>query len=898
MNEQVRSKVSARSVVVQKVMSLGVSAAVVFATTVSLAAPPEAALKKRGIEVKADGNQPEPTRKPSIAPAPDVKPMRPEDVKGPHPIIKADEEKHDFGPCWVGPPLKHAFKITNAGDAPLEITRVKPACGCTIAGDYPKTLAPGQTGEFPFSMASNKLRGHFEKAITISSNDPVNPELRLSLKGEMKRYVDVTPPSANFAKITGLEVQERVVNITNNTDNPLKLTLDQSMDGKFRAELVEKTPGKQFDLKITAVPPFEPGNLRANFNLKTNIPEQHEVSVEVTGMVPERLEIQPTVITLNAARPGSDDTTGISRVIRFTNFGKDPVKVLEATVDDPAVTVNVAERKAGENYTIQVQMPAGYSPPPGGRTITLKTDDKEKSIITVPIQGSAAPPKIAEAPAPKPEAPKAVAGNPAPAFSLTTLDGKSVDNASIKGSVAVLNFFAPNCGFCKKQIPRLETVRAEYSEKPVRFINVSQKMGAKEFTQDEVTNMMKELSWRGEIAINHTNDVGQKFQASGFPTMVILDKEGKVAVTNVGNIADLEERMKKQLTALIDGKPIPADAMPAAPADKPQQPAADALVGKPAPPMNLKTVEGKDLNNATFAQAPATVLDFFAVNCGFCIKQLPRLESVRAKYAEKGIRFVAVQETMRQEFSKEDAQKKLDEAGWKGEFAQDPGNAHGPAYGARGFPTMVIVNKAGNIEALNVGNIADLETKLAAQLDAILAGKPASSVAAAAPTPSTDEKPATPPKRPAELLVGTQAPAFALTTVDGKSISNADLGKNKAMVLNFVAPNCGFCKRQVPNVDKVRAEYESKGVVFLNVAEKMGQKEFTVEETVSIFKEAGSNLPIARDENNTVGGMFKAQSYPTMVVLGKSGKIEHVNIGAKPDLETILKGQLDALIKQ
>ncbi|MDO8632039.1 MAG: DUF1573 domain-containing protein, partial [Phycisphaerales bacterium] len=339
---------------------------------------------KEPIKVSKEGKLVDPPPGPAVMPPP---PMKPEDVKGPHPIAKPDEEAHDFGPTWVGPPLAHSFKITNGGDAPLEISRVKPSCGCTIAGNYPKTIAPGETGEFPFSLASNKLRGHFEKSITISSNDPVTPDLRLRLKGEVKRYVEVTPPSANFARITSQEPQERIVNLTNNTDNPLKLTLEQPADSKFKAELVEKTPGKQFDLRISAVPPFEPGNLRSTITLKTNIPEQNEVTVDVNGIVPARLEVQPSVVIVN--QPRGEDTTGVSRVVRFTNYGKNPVKVLEATVDDPAVTVNVSERKAGESYTVQVQMPAGYQPPATGKSITLKTDDTEQPIITVPIQGSA-----------------------------------------------------------------------------------------------------------------------------------------------------------------------------------------------------------------------------------------------------------------------------------------------------------------------------------------------------------------------------------------------------------------------------------------------------------------------------------------------------------------------------
>ena len=41
-------------------------------------------------------------------------------------------------------------------------------------------------------------------------------------------------------------------------------------------------------------------------------------------------------------------------------------------------------------------------------------------------------------------------------------------------------------------------------------------------------------------------------------------------------------------------------------------------------------------------------------------------------------------------------------------------------------------------------------------------------------------------------------------TLDGKTLSNADFKNHPATVLNFVAPNCGYCKRALPNVEKVR----------------------------------------------------------------------------------------------
>ena len=134
-----------------------------------------------------------------------------------------------------------------------------------------------------------------------------------------------------------------------------------------------------------------------------------------------------------------------------------------------------------------------------------------------------------------------------------------------------------------------------------------------------------------------------------------------------------------------------------------------------------------------------------------------------------------------------------------------------------------------------------------------------------------------------------------MKTLAGKEISNADFAKHPATVLNFVAPNCGYCKKALPNVEKVRKEYESKGVRFVNVAQTM-RKKYTTDEVVDVFKKTGSQLEIAHDAANAIGKKFKATTFPTMVVVDRTGKVEAVNIGAKKNLDTLLKGQLDKLL--
>ena len=79
---------------------------------------------------------------------------------------------------------------------------------------------------------------------------------------------------------------------------------------------------------------------------------------------------------------------------------------------------------------------------------------------------------------------------------------------------------------------------------------------------------------------------------------------------------------------------------------------------------------------------------------------------MRKKYESKGVRFVNMVQTMRKKYTEQDVVDKMKKFGSTMEVVHDVDNKVGPGYGARGFPTMVVVGKSGNVEAVNVGNIA------------------------------------------------------------------------------------------------------------------------------------------------------------------------------------------------
>lgn len=278
-------------------------------------------------------------------------------------------------------------------------------------------------------------------------------------------------------------------------------------------------------------------------------------------------------------------------------------------------------------------------------------------------------------------------------------------------------------------MPVVEAVRKEYEAKGVRFVYVAQKMGTAP-TVSDCTQMMEQMNVSGELAMDAENKIGgQLFHVTGYPTMVILDKQGKVAAVNVGAIPDLADRTKKQLDALLEGKPIPENLLPRkdaapAPSQAQQMRPAETLVGKDIPEFKLETESGKPISHDNLGAAVA-VLDFFAPKCGFCRRQMPVVDKIRKDYEAKGVRFLYVGQAMGAEPTKQDCTQMMEQIGVTGDLAMDAQNKVGSqVFKTTGYPTMVILDKGGKVAAVNVGARPDLAERVPKQLDALLAGKP------------------------------------------------------------------------------------------------------------------------------------------------------------------------------
>lgn len=111
-------------------------------------------------------------------------------------------------------------------------------------------------------------------------------------------------------------------------------------------------------------------------------------------------------------------------------------------------------------------------------------------------------------------------------------------------------------------------------------------------------------------------------------------------------------------------------------------------------------------------------------------------------------------------------------------------------------------------------------------------------------------------------------------TLTGETFTNETL-KGKAVLIQFWATWCGFCRRDQPHVDAVTREYASKGLVVLavDVAEPRAK--------VEAYLKTSPRAPkiVLSSETNLVE-LFGARAFPTYVILNQEGKAVGAQEGA------------------
>jgi hypothetical protein len=139
------------------------------------------------------------------------------------PKLQFGETVYDFGKVSQVTTVSGVFKFKNTGDAILKLEAPKPSCGCTVAELSSNTLAPGASGELPFTLNLGFARATMEKHISVKSNDPVAPDVSLTIKADYTPLYELNPMTLSPSVAFGSNEVIQFTTLTRTDGKPLGL---------------------------------------------------------------------------------------------------------------------------------------------------------------------------------------------------------------------------------------------------------------------------------------------------------------------------------------------------------------------------------------------------------------------------------------------------------------------------------------------------------------------------------------------------------------------------------------------------------------------------------------------------------------------------------------------------
>jgi len=138
---------------------------------------------------------------------------------------------------------------------------------------------------------------------------------------------------------------------------------------------------------------------------------------------------------------------------------------------------------------------------------------------------------------PEPVPPEKWLGKPAPEFRLTSSEGETVSPGSFRGKAVLIDVWSTSCAPCRAMIPDLKKLYEEVATKGLVFLTVDHNDDPKVATE---VLARERVSWAN---YHDPEDAVQRaFKSIGVPFQVLIDEDGKVRFSHVGeDMAKLRE---------------------------------------------------------------------------------------------------------------------------------------------------------------------------------------------------------------------------------------------------------------------------------------------------------------------------------------------------------------------
>lgn len=128
---------------------------------------------------------------------------------------------------------------------------------------------------------------------------------------------------------------------------------------------------------------------------------------------------------------------------------------------------------------------------------------------------------------------------------------------------------------------------------------------------------------------------------------------------------------------------------------------------------------------------------------------------------------------------------------------------------------------------------------------------------------------------------GERVPGFPLTTFDG-TMWYLEEFRDRPIVMNFWAAWCVFCRKEMPDLERIYQAYRDKGVIVLGIHRSETEKKSVAEE---FAKSVGATYPLIVDINDRMFNYFGkgAPTVPITVFINREGYVVERVVGPRTE---------------
>lgn len=269
------------------------------------------------------------------------------------PKLSIDNPTFDFGTVSQGTVLNHEFVIKNLGNADLNIQRVVPACGCTVASVSPDNIAPGSQGKIKVEFDTTDFSGDKLKLVRLFTNDIDAQMSSLTIKGIVEPNLLVEPARVFMGDLVRLGPvlgQAKEVSAKVRPGSSVKILGVSSLSSNLILKVLEQS-STSLKFSVAIAGQAQLGELRERLVVDLEDSKgKYSVNVPVFAIIVGQVKLNPATISMGLI----EGTKAYEKFVKLENLGSQPINITKLESADPAITASFKVIEAGKRFVIHV----------------------------------------------------------------------------------------------------------------------------------------------------------------------------------------------------------------------------------------------------------------------------------------------------------------------------------------------------------------------------------------------------------------------------------------------------------------------------------------------------------------------------------------------------------------